>query len=54
IHHAARAGWPSTIEYLSSEGANINAASTSGKTPLHDAVIAGHTATVKTLLRLGA
>jgi len=53
LHWAAR-GCPTAIKSLCQAGANINAVSSCGETPLHWAINAYEPATIKNLLELGA
>jgi len=53
LHWAAR-GCPTAITSLCQAGANINAVSSCGETPLHWAINAYEPATIKDLLELGA
>lgn len=50
LHKAAYNGHMEIVEYLLSQGANINATSASGSTPLHGAAYYGHPEMVRLLL----
>ncbi|MEA2067598.1 MAG: ankyrin repeat domain-containing protein, partial [Verrucomicrobiota bacterium] len=54
IFFAAKGGDSELIEYLKSKGANVNARSNFGTTPLMHAVTAGHLEATKTLVALHA
>ena len=54
LHKAAYNGHLDIVEYLISQGVNIDAASASGSTPLHGAAFYGHIETVRLLLDRGA
>ena len=53
-HYAARNGHEEICKRLLRKGANVNAATRSGTTPLHRAAYCGHTSVVKLLLKHGA
>ena len=54
IHCAADYGQKDILEYLLSQGADVNSPDTHGITPLLNAVFEGHTECVKLLLAKGA
>jgi ankyrin repeat protein len=51
---AAKAGRIEEVKRLIAVGANVNAATEGGKTPLHGAAAFGHEAVVQALLKVGA
>ncbi|KAJ4253822.1 hypothetical protein NW762_010217 [Fusarium torreyae] len=54
MHHAARSGSVSSVEFLAERGGNVDAVSASGKTPLHLAVQHRHVGCIKALLNQSA
>lgn len=54
LHHAARAGQLDVMELLITRGADLNAKSHTGWTPLRDAIVGHQAAALRLLLQRGA
>lgn len=54
LHDAAKTGDVDQVKQLITEGANVNAADTTGITPLHSAAVGDHIAVAELLIAKGA